>query len=193
MNLVFRLLHRRHVAPSVVRVPLSQGLYALIDACDWPKIAAHTWCAYRSRRTHYAQRAVYAGGQSTTLKMHRLIAGVPDGVDVDHKNGNGLDNRRRNLRAATQTQNNGNRRLHSNNTSGFKGVSWHKRGAKWLASIRINQRAQHLGLFTDPVEAAHAYDSAARLHFGEFSAVNFPQPGERRASAAGALARLADG
>jgi hypothetical protein len=114
--------------------------------------------------------------------MHRLITGAPAGVEVDHRNGNGLDNRRSNLRLATTSQNQGNQRLSRANTSGFKGVHWDKHRAKWKASIAGDNNDKHLGHFTDPSEAAHAYDSAARLRFGRFASVNFPQLGERGVS-----------
>lgn len=117
--------------------------------------------------------------------MHRLILGLStnDRQIVDHRDGDGLNNRRSNLRLATAQQNQWNRpkkrRLSGRNPdSGFKGVWWHRSVNKWAAGIRVENRNIHLGSFVDPKEAARIYDDAARKHFGEFARVNFPQPHE---------------
>lgn len=93
---------------------------------------------------------------------------------VDHINHNKLDNRRCNLRICTETQNNMNKCFDSRNTSGYKGVSWHKSARKWFAYIRFNKQRLNIGFFDDPVEAAHAYDDAARIYHGEYAHLNFP-------------------
>jgi len=94
-------------------------------------------------------------------------------VTVDHKNGNGLDNRKFNLRICTRSQNQQNKKKPISNTSGFKGVAWSKAANKWCAYIAVNKERIHLGLFVDPKEAARAYDTAARKFFGEFARPNF--------------------
>lgn len=96
---------------------------------------------------------------------------------VDHINRNGLDNYRCNLRPATRLQNRMNCGLSKRNKSGFKGVSWHKSCNKWVAKIEINDKSIYLGLFDDKIEAAKAYNAAAKKHFGEFAWLN-PIPGE---------------
>ena len=101
--------------------------------------------------------------------MHRVITGYPL---VDHINGDGLDNRRANLRAATATQNNQNRRP-SLSRSGFKGVTKSSKSNGWYARIRVNGKLIHLGCYPDPTSAARAYDAAALEHFGEFAWPNF--------------------
>ena len=101
--------------------------------------------------------------------MHTLIAGVKG---PDHVNSNGLDNRRINLREASQAQNCANQRLHSNNTSGYKGVSRERAERRWKARICVKGRHIFLGRFDDPVEAARAYNEAALEYFGEFAWLN---------------------
>jgi hypothetical protein len=93
---------------------------------------------------------------------------------VDHKDLDGTNCRRDNLRAADASQNSAHRSIQSNNTSGYKGVHWHKPREKWRAQIRIEGRKTHLGLFSDPIEAARAHDLAALRAFGEFAVLNFP-------------------
>lgn len=153
------------------RVPLTQGRVALIDDEDLARVlAAGTWCATVKPRTAYAVRmARKPDGRPTTIGMHRFITGWEY---VDHINGDGLDNRRCNLRPATAATNARNVGLRSHNTSGYKGVTWHKAGRKWMAQLRVDGRQVYLGLFTDPAEAASAYDAAALEHFGEFARTN---------------------
>ncbi len=166
------------VASDVREIPLTQGLVALVDAADYEFLAKYKWCA--SRR---ASRMRYGLVYATTnvprpmrghIKMHHLIMAAPDGCVTDHRNGNGLDNRRSNLRIATLSQNNMNARLRSNNTSGFKGVFFRPRG-KWQAMIWKNYVSYSLGYHETPEQAAIAYDAKARELFGEFALLNFPE------------------
>lgn len=113
--------------------------------------------------------------------MHRLILGLAPGQVGDHRNGNGLDNRRENLRMATYSQNNQNARPSSKKASPFKGVSircnrfgGRYKARPWAAEIHVDGRKIGLGSFPDEVSAAKAYDVAAREHFGEFAKLNFP-------------------
>ncbi|MFA5346012.1 MAG: HNH endonuclease [Candidatus Omnitrophota bacterium] len=108
-------------------------------------------------------------GDSRLILMHRLISGVLCNVEVDHIDGNGLNNRRSNIRVATHTQNMCNRKIHCNNTSGFKGVSWCKRNKKWRSYIRLEGKLLHLGYFYDSKKAHEAYSMASILLHKEFS------------------------
>jgi len=158
-------------------VPLSSGLVAVVDDEDHAAVMAYApWSAYRSGRNVYGRRTVpLGGGRGTSVYIHQVV--LP-GVRVDHINGDGLDNRRSNLRPTTHADNMRNRRiLGANNTSGYKGVSRDSRVAAkpWCASITVDRRHVYLGLFADPADAARAYDAAALHHFGEFARLNFPQ------------------
>ena len=100
--------------------------------------------------------------------LHRLLLSPPDGYEVDHINGNSLDNRRCNLRLCTRQQNNGNQRPRRH-SSIYKGVYWNKEHQKWQAKITVNYRNIDLGRYKDEEAAAEAYAKAARRHFGEFA------------------------
>ena len=104
--------------------------------------------------------------------MHRAIMGEPKELDVDHRDGDGLNNRRANLRVATVLENQFNARRRKDNASGFKGVSWHRAAGKWYAHISLNRKRFHLGTFDTP-EAAHAaYAAASAAFHGEFGRVS---------------------
>lgn len=105
--------------------------------------------------------------------MHRFILDAPHGMEVDHKNGDGLDCRRENMRLATRKQNAFNRKRPSVNTSGFKGVTLVKPTGKWLAQIEVGGKNMHLGTYESKIEAARAYDKAAIKYHGEFARLNF--------------------
>ncbi len=107
--------------------------------------------------------------------MHRVIKGAKAGQSVDHVNGNGLDNRRSNLRLCAHAENLRNRKIHKNNKSGFKGVRKRKESSLWRAEIRSNHKFYFLGNFHSAEEAAHAYDAAALKLHGEFARLNFPR------------------
>ncbi len=160
-------------------IELTQGLVVLIDDEDYAWLSLNKWmaeAASNSSRTHYAVRWMTNNqGQRRALRMHRLIIGAKPGQQVDHIDGDGLNNQRSNLRVATCTENQRNSRLRMDNTSGFKGVSWKKQNNRWQASIRVSRKKTHLGYFRSPVEAALAYDHAALTHFGKFARLNFPE------------------
>jgi hypothetical protein len=155
------------VDDQCVLIPLTQGKFALADKAATDLIlSVGTWHAIRGTHTWYAVHG------RPRIYMHALIAGVKA---PDHANRDGLDNRRVNLRIATKSQNQANHGPHSDNTSGYKGVHWHRQARKWHASINVNKKRFYLGLFVDPVEAARAYNEAALEHFGEFAWLNpFP-------------------
>lgn len=150
-------------------IDLTQGLKAIVDDDMFDEINQYKWCSHKMRKN----RTVYA---TRLVRMHHVVIGFPPpGYVVDHINGNGLDNRRENLRIITNKENVTCRRvLPSNNTSGYRGVSFHKAKKGWDAKIKVNQHAIHLGRYKTAEEAARAYDEAAKLYFKEFAKLNFP-------------------
>ena len=157
-----------------VMIPLTQGKFALVDEGDAEWIMSFgKWHAAKRRHACYASvREAGPGGRE--IFMHMLIAGIKG---ADHANRNGLDNRRVNLRPATQVQQNANQGLRSDNTSGYKGVTWYGPRGKWMAYIKADGRRRHLGYFADPHAAAYAYNRAALEAFGEFAYLN-PLPSD---------------
>ena len=156
-------------------IPLTRGFVALVDDEDYARLVAHKWCAMTNGHTSYAVRARSRrhGGRPGLILMHRIIIGATDEQIVDHENGNGLDNRRANLRFATESQNHWNQRPQVGRSSRFKGVSWHRLHARWRATIWFGGRSHALGYFSVETDAARAYDAAARTHFGAFARTNF--------------------
>lgn len=157
-------------------IPLTQGKVAIVDAADYALLSQWKWCARQDGKTWYATRNGHdPDGKRITVRMHRQILDAPLGAEVDHRNADGLDNRRANLRLATKAENGRNRSAPSNNTSGYKGVSWNKRHQEWYAHITADKKRKHLGHYDSQESAALAHDRAARELYGEFAKTNFPQ------------------
>lgn len=157
-------------------IPLTQGKVAIVDDEDYEELSKYRWHAQKHRWTYYAQRALRVDGRHTIVIMHRQIMDASRGQGVDHENGDGLDNQKSNLRFATHSQNQGNRKRWPRNTSGRRGVSALPNG-RWRAVIKRDGTVFHLGCFDDIDVAARAYDAAAIRLFGEFANPNFPQNG----------------
>lgn len=151
---------------------LTKGYVALVDDDDFELISKFNWSAFRPRNVWYAKTCKVINGVKRWPTMHRLLLGLY-GPPIDHINGNGLDNRRANLRLCSLSQNLGNMKLRNDNHSGFKGVSWDSRRSRWVAFIQCDHRAYNLGSFGSSIDAAHAYDTKARELFGEFAKTNF--------------------
>jgi len=151
-------------------IPLTRGLFSIVDAKDYPHLSQYTWFAEGTENNYYAVRK--ENGKS--IKMHRQITNAPDHLVVDHIDHNGLNNRNSNLRLATFTQNCQNQRRLSHKTSKYKGVHWNKANKKWAAQITSNKKSHHLGYFSNEIDAACAYDQAARKYHGDFASLNFP-------------------
>lgn len=157
---------------QIITIPLTRGYFATIDASDHHLVDFYKWCASekRCRATGKVLR-VYAMTWTGTefALMHVLIFGR-SGKDIDHKDGDGLNNRRSNLRLASRSQNNANAHKRSGTSSRYKGVHFHSQSKKWSAQIR----KRHLGQFREEFDAAQAYNFAAQEDYGEFARFNMP-------------------
>ena len=142
----------------------------LVDEDNYEFLSRFNWRIIRRSFTLNHVATVIDG---KTVYMHQLVLPCPNKtIQVEHANNNGLDNRRSNLRLSTQSQNMANKGSQDNNTSGYRGVSFHKRAKSWRAYITCKGVTQHLGLFRTSKEAAKAYNKAALTHFGEFAKIN---------------------
>jgi hypothetical protein len=157
---------------GAVRVAIRGGAYALVDATDAERVTAFSWSLDSKKR--YARRSVRDGKNVRKVYLHHEIMGPGR---WDHINGDGLDNRRSNLRPASAKQNAMNRRVQHTSRSGLKGVAHDKRNAlrPWRAHILVDGKRLHLGYFDSPEAAARAYDDAAAKAFGDFAWLNFPE------------------
>lgn len=168
-----------------IQIILSQDQAVLIDAQDYLKVSGLKWFAARTRSGFYAATNIRKpDGKTTILMMHRLIMDAPKGREVDHKNGDTLDNRRNNLRLCSHADNMHNCKMpQRNKTSRYKGVSYsiydsRLRRKKWSAYISVNKKTVHLGWFDNETAAAQAYNSAAIRFFGEFARLNDIERGD---------------
>lgn len=174
---------------KVRELPLTRGKVALVDECDWDSVSRYKWQAMPGAGgLWYAYHVFWSNGKSKHLSLHLFLLGLGGGRNplVDHKNRNGLDCRRDNLRIATHSQNLTNSRRPSRNTSGYKGVVRNKQiQAPWSAQIRKDCKRYYLGAYKTKLEAALAYDRAAKELHGEFAALNFPEALEAAADTKG--------
>jgi len=159
------------------RIPLTQGKFAIVDQQDYERLAKYKWHAARHGRSCYAQRGTGSAKSGKRKKhlvmMHREILNVGEDKLIDHKNHNGLDNRRANLRAATWEENCWNKRKpKAHCSSRYKGVMWDKRRGKWQAQIGYKSKKIFIGYFEDEKSAARAYDTKARELFGDYASLN---------------------
>lgn len=167
---------------AIIRIPLPSrkypGLAVLVDEADAEWVQRFAWFVIPDHRTFYALRCVWFGRHvrphQIQFRMHRELMAVPDGMVVDHIDGNGLNNSRSNLRVCTVTENVRNRQLSLTNTSGYIGVAFFPRTGRWKATIGSVHGNRHLGYFSTALEAALAYDAACRELRGEFAHLNFP-------------------
>lgn len=150
-------------------IPIGHGMFATVDDEDFQAMSTYTWHRQKGVNTFYAATNVRKGNRYVTVGMHRMINETPDGLHTDHRDGNGLNNTRANLRTATRTENQRNRQPNRKGTSTYKGVYWDRQKSMWRASIRVNGQLKHIGLFTDQRVAAQAYAERAALEFGEFA------------------------
>jgi hypothetical protein len=170
------------------RIPLSQGKFAIVDPDDYHRLAGFKWrlCRTKGKNVLYAERSIrLPNGKYSRILMHRQIVGLSkscvlhdirnttsDIRVIDHINGDGLDNRKANLRIATVAQNAWNSKKR-NSASGYKGVWFDKNKRLWRAAIVCNRKRIHVGYFKNKLDAANAYDNAARKYHKDFASLNF--------------------
>ncbi len=147
---------------------LTQGQFAIVDDADYDWLNQWKWCALKRRATFYAGRNIGGRCNQRLVLMHREIMNAQNGQEIDHKEGNGLNNQRKNLRFCTHSQNMMNSRKQKG-TSRFKGIYWNKQKQKWRAMITIDHKRIHLGYFVSEKQAAKIYQKAANEYFGEFA------------------------
>lgn len=154
-------------------IQLTQGKVALVDDEDFEYLNQFKWCAAKLSGRFYAVRNAPKDGKQYMYMMHRVIMDTPKGFHTDHISGDGLDNRKLNLRIATVQQNGQNRKSCTGTSSEYKGISWQVSRNKWFAQIRKpDGKDEYLGRFTNENEAALAYNAAALRHYGEFARLN---------------------
>lgn len=159
--------------PNTRLIRLTQGKFAIVDEEDFQRANEYHWSAKKIGNVWYACRCDMVNGVNKTQFLHRFIMNA-DAEIIDHKNCDGLDNRKCNLRPCTFAQNGMNKRGKQNRKIEYKGV--HSTGkSKFEATISTNKKTIHLGTYTTTVEAAMAYDTKAKELFGEFACLNFKQ------------------
>jgi AP2 domain-containing protein len=153
-------------------LPLTRGLVAFVDDGDFERLSKFHWQAVFIKGNWYAKRARWNGKNNDSVYLHSEVLQTSE--PVDHRDGNGLNNRRKNLRSANKSKNGmAYRRKTPGKTSQYRGVSFHKPSGKWRAYICSESRMLHLGLFEFEQDAARAYDVAAKEHFKGFASPNF--------------------
>lgn len=156
------------------KIPLlNSKLVAYVDDEDYEEISQYRWRLHSNGRHAITYQNSYKG-----TFMHVMIMNTPGNMDTDHKDGNGLNNIRSNLRICTHSDNVRNR-IQGRGASGYVGVTWHRQANKWMAQLMVDYKTVYLGLFKTPEEAALKRDEAAREYHGEFGVYNFPEIGER--------------
>jgi hypothetical protein len=151
------------------QIPLSQGKFTIVDDEDFEYLNQWKWYYRESVR---GSNLGYAIRSTDKKRMHRIINKTPKGMYTDHINRNKLDNRKENLRTCTYSQNNCNKEIRSDNTSGFKGVIWLKRRSRWIVRLCKSGKCINGGSFKDKNEAAKRYNSLAIALFGKFAKLN---------------------
>lgn len=158
-----------HTPRGSKAVPLTKGYYALVDEEDYERVMEYNWHMCGGKQHKYAR--AYINGKGKLL--HRLIVHPKKGMVVDHINGNGLDCRKSNMRVCTQEENTRNSVSMSQTSSVYKGVSLVKDKNRWVANIGYRGTKIHLGVFNTEIEAAKAYDEAAKKYHKDFARLNF--------------------
>lgn len=158
--------------PQINEIPLTQEMVAVVDAADYAYLNQWKWYALKVEKLCYAVRSIKGG----VMLMHRQLLNVTKGKEIDHKDGDGLNNCRSNLRICNHQQNHYNLRNQVNTSSIYKGVHWDKDKHNWRASLKVEGKIKRLGRFKDEVLAALAYNKAATRYHGEYARLNILQP-----------------
>ena len=159
-------------------ISLTQGKIALVDDTDFDWLNQWRWYANRLGGIYYVARNGSNPNRRKIL-MHRFILNVPKGLEIDHRDGDGLNNRRTNLRICTHQENQHNQQPQKNRSSAFKGVHWCASARKWVSRIKVDGIEKYLGCFTNELEAARIYDMATLRFHGEFARPNFSRGGKK--------------
>ena len=152
-------------------IALTQGKVAVVDNEDFAELNKFKWHAIKMGNAYYAVRSKKA----QMILMHRVILGAVLKQQIDHRDHNGLNNQRDNIRLCSRAQNGMNRRKQKNTSSQYKGVCWDKQNKKWVAYIYYQGKGIHLGYFREEKDAARTYDNRAKELFGEFAETNFKE------------------
>lgn len=148
----------------------NKGKYvALVDDEDFDSVNQYKWSATKLGNNFYAMRGQWVDGKYTTKYMHSMIL---DGKEIDHIDHNGLNNQKSNLRLCTRSENSMNKTKRRGVSSIYKGVSFFKKGGKWMAQITSAGKSIYLGYFVCEIDAARAYNTKATELFGEFANLN---------------------
>jgi hypothetical protein len=167
---------RRKYGYEFRRIYLGEGEWAMLDAKDYYELNKFKWVISGNGTKFYAVRMVKKGPGKTKIEyMHRVIMQPGEGILVDHKNINTFDNRRENLRTATRSENGYNREKRKNTSSQYRGATLDKRCGRYDGQIVHNGKRIRLGRFDNEIDAARAYDAAAKKYHGEFARLNFPE------------------
>ena len=172
-------LLRENPRPDSVReIPLTKGYVALVDEGDYERISAFRWhvLSGRSGNRYGVRWGPRVLGKPTHVYMHHAVLQTLPGIRVDHRDGDGLNNTRANLRPATASQNNIARiRLRKDKTSKFRGVSWDAHNQKWRAAATFQKKCRNFGNFDQEEDAARAFDHGVARLYGEWARFNFPE------------------
>lgn len=154
----------------MIALLLTEKVSATVDNCDRELVGKFKWTL--TPEGYVCRSMKVATNKRKNILLHRVLLNAPKGKHVDHIDGDKLNNRRSNLRLCNSSQNQANRKISKNNTSGYKGVTWRKDRQLWAAMIMLNRKNIYLGLFTNKKEAALAYNNAAKIHYKEFALLN---------------------
>lgn len=161
------------VSGDTAKIHLNRRKVCVIDAEDLPIVLGRKWSARKMLQNWYcAHNFKRPDGSWSTIYLHRAISKTPLGMGTDHKDGNGLNNTKKNLRHCNQSQNNCNSRKRKNTSSRYKGVTWDKSRKSWTAYIAINGKRISIGRFHNELLAGKAYNKAAKKYHGDFASPN---------------------